>query len=306
MHPFTLVLLLLPQSPAPAKSAAPGVSVETVSVEDVRVERDVLYRTVEDGARREELRLDAYLPAGDGPHPALLLVHGGAWMHGDKHDMGALAEGFAREGYACFAPRYRFAPAYRYPAQLADVRYALQWVRSEAERFAIDPARFAALGFSAGGHLVALLGVLDDARDAQASDPVLRQSSRPTCVVDYFGPALLSRTKEHGFDTQPPPELFGDAPDSAYAAASPLNFVTKDDVPFLLVHGDADELVPLEHSRKMDEALRAVGVPSELVIVAGGGHGDFFRTQPGGEYWKRTESWLAEHLRSSAATSSAR
>lgn len=267
-----------------------------------RTELDVLYRSLASAGATGalELRLDAYLPARAGPHPALLIVHGGAWMHGKRGDVRELALRFAREGYACFAPSYRLAPAHRFPAQLEDCRYALQFVRAEAARFDVDPARFGALGFSAGGHLVALLGVLDEARDAAASDPVLRQSSRPQCVVNYFGPVLLTRTPELDFDTQPPPELFGDAPDSAYAAASPLHFVTRDDVPFLHVHGDADDIVPVGHSRMMDEALRAAGVSSELVVITGGGHGDFFRTQPDGEYWKRTEHFLTERLRPSA------
>ena len=285
--PLALALALL-QAPRPgeaARAAAP------------RVERDVLYRTV----GTEELRLDAYLPAAEGTHPGILMVHGGAWMHGDKRDMSVLGERLARAGYACFAPRYRLAPAYRFPAQIEDCRYALQFVRAEAARFALDPERVGAIGFSAGGHLVALLGVEDEAADASASDPVLHQSSRPQCVVDYFGPVLLTRQPELDFDTQPPPELFGDAPDSAYAAASPLRLVTRDDVPFLLVHGDADELVPLEHSRKMDEALRAAGVPSELVVLAGAGHGDFLFREPDGEYWKRTERFLAARLGSASA-----
>ncbi len=262
-----------------------------------RVEPDILYRTVE----TVELRLDAYLPEGEGPHPALVLVHGGAWIGGDKRNMREFGETFAEQGYACFAPSYRLAPAHRYPAQIEDCLYAVQFVRAEARRFRVDPARIGAFGLSAGGHLVALLGTLDERRDERAADPVLRQSSRVQCVLDFFGPSLLSRTLEHGFDTQPPPELFGDAPDSAYASASPLNHVTEDDAPFLIVHGDADDAVVVEHSLRMEEKLRATGVPCELVVIPGGGHGDFFRKDPDGEYWKRTEAFLATRLRASPA-----
>ncbi len=271
----------------------------------VRVERDILVRTLELGARREELRLDAYLPAGDGPHPAVLLVYGGAWMHGDKRDMREFGELLVRAGYACFAPRYRLAPADRFPAQLEDCRYALQFVRSQAARFHVDPLRFGALGLSAGGHLVALLGVLDETRDPAAADPVLRQSSRVQCVVDFFGPVLLTREPELDFDTQPPPELFGDAPDSAYAAASPLRLVTGDDAPFLLIHGDADRLVPVGHALAMDEALRAVGVHSELELIVGGGHGNFLRHDANVEYWKHTERFLAAQLRAQVSATPA-
>lgn len=281
------LLLGLLQDSAPAPGRDPGA----------RVERDLACRTV----AGFEQRLDAYLPAGPGPHPALLLVHGGAWMRGDKRDMREFGALLARAGYACFAPAYRLAPAHRWPAQIEDCLYALQFVRANATRFGVDPARIGALGLSAGGHLVALLGVLDDRRDEHAADPVLRQSSRVQCVVDYFGPVLLSRAKELDFDTQPPPELFGDAPDSAYAAASPVNFASQDDAPFLFVHGDADALVPLGHSLLMEEKLREHDVPCELVVIARGGHGDFLRRDPQGEYWQRTERFLAQHLGASRA-----
>ena len=277
-----------------------------------RTERDVVYRTVADvggkdveaqsGERKElELKLDAYLPVGDGIHPALLLVHGGAWIHGGKGDMHTFGELYAKAGYACFSLDYRLAPRARWPAQIEDCLYAVQWVRSQAAHYHVDPARVGALGLSAGGHLVALLGVLDEKRDAHASDPVLHESSRVQCVVDYFGPVLLTRTKEHDDDLQPPPDLFGDVPDAArfdalLAGASPLTLVTADDAPFLIVHGDADEIVPVQQSKRMDEALRAVHVPSELLLIPGGGHGDFFFKDPHGAYWERSAAFLAERL----------
>jgi len=270
-----------------------------------RTERDVVYRKVaaveaQNGAH-EELQLDAYLPADDGLHPALLLVHGGAWIHGGRGDMRTFGELYAKAGYACFSLDYRLAPRARWPAQIDDCLYAVQWVRSQAARYRVDPTRVGALGLSAGGHLVALLGVLDERRDAQASDPVLRESSRVQCVVDYFGPVLLTRTKAHDDDLQPPPELFGEVPDAArfdalLAGASPLTLVSADDAPFLIVHGDADEIVPVQQSRRMDEALRAQHVPSELLVIPGGGHGDFFFEDPEGAYWAHSAAFLREHL----------
>lgn len=257
-----------------------------------RVQRDVVYRTV-DGV---ELKLDAYLPADDEVHAAVLLVHGGAWMAGHRLDMREFGELLARRGLACFSVSYRLAPASRYPAQIEDCQYAVQFLRAHATEFHIDPARIGGLGLSAGAHLVSLLGVLDDRRDAAASDPVLHQSSRLQCVVSYFGPSLFEKTRTKGVDTQPPPALFGDGPDTLYALASPLTYVTRDDAPFLLIHGDVDDEVPVEHSRWMDEALRSAGVSSELIVIPGGGHGDFFRKDPLGAYWKRTEAFLAERL----------
>lgn len=279
MLTLTAVLLVSVQATPPATG--------------VRIEHDVLCRTVD----AWEQRLDAYLPGGAGPHPALFLIHGGSWMHGDRGDMHEFGDLLAHKGIACFAPSYRLAPAHRWPAQIEDCLYAVQFVRANAARFGVDPGRTGALGVSAGGHLAALLGVLDERRDEHAADPVQHESTRVQCVVDYFGPVLLSRVKELDFDTQPPPELFGDAPDSAYADASPVKLVSKDDAPYLLVHGDADTLVPIGHAHLMEEALREAGVPCELVVIPGGGHGDFFFRDPQGDYWKRTERFLARELR---------
>ncbi len=280
MPALLLTLLLAAQGPALA--------------EEPRVRLDVPYRTV----GGIELRLDAHLPAGAGPHPALLLLHGGAWIAGDKADLRELGRRWARKGYACFAPAYRLAPRHRWPAQIEDCVVAVQFVRAHAQEFGVDGARLGAMGFSAGGHLAAMLAVLDERREVGAADPVQRESTRIQCAVLYFAPSLLSRGDEYDFDTRPPPELFGDAGDDAYASASPVNFVTSDDPPFLLVHGERDRVVPLEHSILMEEELRTSGVSCELVVVPGGGHGDFLQQDPAGSYWQRTEAFLSLRLRS--------
>src|SRR6185436_11271378 len=118
------------------------------AADTVRVERDILCRTI-DGY---EQRLDATLPATPGPHPAILLVHGGSWKHGERSDMQPFADLLVRDGYTCFCASYRLAPAHRWPAQIDDCLYAVQFVRANAERFGVDPARIGALGLSAGGH----------------------------------------------------------------------------------------------------------------------------------------------------------
>ncbi len=263
----------------------------------VDVRSDVLYRTV----GGVELALDAYLPAGEGPHPGVFLVHGGAWIGGKKEDMREFGERLAARGFACFSPAYRLAPAHRYPAQIEDCLVAVQFVRSRARDFDVDPARVGALGLSAGGHLVELLAVLDERREPGSDDPVLRESTRIACVVPYFAPSVLTRTALYDFDTQPPAGLFGaDADDAAYAAGSPLTYVTKDDPPFLMVHGDADDTVPIGHSLLIAESLAKASVPCELVVIEGGGHGEFFFKDPEGEYWRRTLAFLEQHLRAPA------
>ena len=283
-----LSLQAFPTSPPAAETPAAS--------EAPRVERDVVYRVV-DGL---ELRLDAYLPSGQGPHPALLLVHGGGWKRGKRRDMGPIAERLAGRGYACFAPDYRLAPEHRFPAQLEDCAAALRFVRVEAGRFEVDPTRVGGLGLSAGAHLVELLGVLDERAEPEATEPLRRASTRLQAVVGFFGPSLLTRTKELDFDTRSPegflPEVDGVTPDEVFRDASPVSFVSADDPPFLLLHGDADPVVPLGHSRLLETKLRAAGVPCELRVIPGGGHGDFFASFPDGDFWRATEAFLDARL----------
>jgi len=132
--------------PAEQRSESPKGGIQEI--------RDVVYRTV-DGV---SLALDIYLPRTSGPHPAVLLVHGGGWHGGDKRSFAAYGRILAREGFAAFSVNYRLAPQFHYPAALEDLRCAVKWVREHAGDWGVDPGRIAAVGSSAGGHLVALLG----------------------------------------------------------------------------------------------------------------------------------------------------
>ncbi len=269
----------------------------------LRVERDVVYGTAEG----VELKLDAYLPEGEGSFPAVLCIHGGAWMAGAKEEMGPSCERLARLGFAAFSVDYRLAPKHVFPAQLEDCVHALQYIRMHATDFGIDKDRIGAMGPSAGGHIVALMGVLDERRDESSADPVRRESTRLQCAASYYGPTLLTKRMDYDFDTLPPPEVFGpEATDAAYADASPVNFVGSDDPPFLFVHGDKDDSVVPEHSFVMHERLSQAGVNSEVFLVEGGGHGDFWKKDPDGEHWQRTVQFFAEHLKASGPPSSSR
>ncbi len=259
----------------------------------VRVDRDLAYGSA--GGRT--LALDLYRPvlgASKGPRPAILMIHGGAWIKGDKREDRDLAEHFVRAGYAAVAINYRLAEddASRYPAQLDDVRKAVRWVRKHAAEYDLDPDRLAAFGHSAGGHLAALLGTTE-ARDDP--DPGLAGiSSRVNCVVDCAGPTDF---------TDPPnppigpaiawvvPNLFGktraEAPD-AYREASPVARVDARSSPTLIVHGTEDVTVPIEQGRRFFVKLREAGVDARLVELEGEGH--LFET-PGA-----VRTWLAEMM----------
>ena len=250
---------------------------------DVKIERDVIYGK----AGGEKLLLDVFYPPTESApksastRAAVLLVHGGGWSAGDKKDFDDLGRGLARAGYVAFSANYRLLhdKENRFPAQLDDVQRAVRWIRSRAAIYKIDPQRLGAMGGSAGGHLVALLGTTDT-RDN--SDKTLAKfSSRVACVVDMNGPTDLTPpfpaiAAEDGLHVEELVQNFIGAPRSkvtAYRAASPLFQIDKKTVPFLIFHGDKDTLVPVDQSQRFAKALAKNGTPVELVVFKGEGHG---------------------------------
>jgi acetyl esterase/lipase len=208
----------------------------------------------------------------------VLLIHGGGWVEGDKSSQRDLAEGLTRSGFVAIAVGYRLAKddASRYPAQVDDVRRAVRWVRAHASEIGVDPDRLGAFGHSAGGHLAAILGTTDL---RGSGDPDLKNySSRVRCVVDCSGPTDF--TDEASPAVGPViawmvPNLFGktrlEAPD-AYRDASPVRHVDANSAPTLIIHGTNDDVVPIDQSRKLRDALSRAGVEVKLVEIEGEGH----------------------------------
>jgi acetyl esterase/lipase len=226
-------------------------------------------------AKRGDLRLlaDVAMPVAKGAHPAVLLVHGGGWMTGRKEQMGALAERLAKHGYTAVTINYRLAPRHKFPAQIEDCKAALRWMRDNAKKYRIDPLRVAGYGFSAGGHLVALLGTSDkthglEGPDAKADGP----STRLQCVVAGGAPCdfrlLPSDVKILAYwlggTRREKPE--------AYVKASPATYISKDDPPTFFFHGEKDRIVPKLSPTLMVAAMTAVGVEVELYTVPGASH----------------------------------
>jgi acetyl esterase/lipase len=245
---------------------------------------DLVYCTTEDGV---ELKMDLYQPErADAPSPLVLLVHGGGWTGGDKRDglNQLFTPALRARGYLVASINYRLSPRHKFPAHIEDVRCAVRYLRANAERYNLDPARVAGLGASAGGHLVALLGTVDETPPWEAGrylDGYPNDSSRIQAVVDLFGPADLDRLTQgsgHLLDKR----IFGvdQAGDPRLEPFSPVNYITADDPPFLILHGEEDGLVPPEQSQVLYDQLVAAGVPAELVIVGNAGHGF---TPSGGE-----------------------
>jgi acetyl esterase/lipase len=266
----------------------------------VTVERDILYGSA-DG---EKLLLDIYRPEQqNAPGPAVVLIHGGGGKDGDKKDFRDLALYLAKSGYVSFSISYRLVKpqSNKYPAQLDDVQRAMRWIRANSQKYKIDPTLVAALGASAGGHLVSLLGMLET-RDN--SDPALAAySSKANLVVNLFGPGDLTvpfpvipelnvQELVNDFIGKP----YNQAPD-LYRDASPIFHIDRKTVPFLIFHGTADPLVPVAQSDKLAEVLRKAGVETTYVRFEGEGHG-FSKKENGQKFLLTLMEFLNRHLKS--------
>jgi acetyl esterase/lipase len=240
-----------------------------------RVLRDVAYVS----AGHEQQKLDLYLPATGTNRPLIVWVHGGAFRTGSKMPCPALF--FLKEGYAVASINYRLSQQALFPAQIQDGKAAIRWLRAHAREHGIDPDRIGAWGSSAGGHLVALLGTAGNVKDFDAGD-YLQVSSRVQAVCDWFGPTdftVMNKypgTMDHDAADSPESQLLGGPVQKnrdRAARANPVTYVTKDDPPFLIMHGDKDPLVPLNQSELLDAALKRAGVEVTFHVVKGAGHG---------------------------------
>ncbi len=220
-------------------------------------------------ARFERTKLDLYLPESSGPKPAVMLIHGGAWVLGDKGQMRRMARRLARSGYAAASVNYRLVPAGVFPRSFQDVACALAFLQTNADEYDIDPVRIVVMGYSAGGHLTALLGVAWDdpeiAPDCDAGPPAAPAGAVPGAAVYDFRGRDNSVVEDYmGGSEEALPEQ--------YRQASPLAQVRPGAPPFLLITGSADWFVGTDGTRDMGDALRAQGNSAEVLTLAGGGH----------------------------------
>jgi len=235
--------------------------------------RDVTYGN----AGSVALKLDIYYPkSATEAVPAVVYVHGGAWIQGDKA-IGAGANEIpelVNRGFLVVSVDYRLAPQHKWPAQIEDVKCAIRFLRAHAAEYGINPQRIGAWGGSAGGHLVAMLGTTDASVGLEGTGGYAEESSRVQAVVDMFGPADLS-VLFRGYRGDLLEQVFGTAdPNSQIARlASPVTYVSADDPPFLILQGDKDNVVPLEQSQILYDRLLAGGVPASMVVVKNAGHG---------------------------------
>ena len=216
-------------------------------------------------------KMDIYFPQAGGPWPAVVYVHGGSWMHGDKAEATMFASGLNSMGFLVASLNYRLYPPATFPSMIEDVKCAVRSLRAHAAEYNLDPNHIAGMGASAGGHLVALLGTTDQNSPWDVGE-VLDQSSRVQAVVSLAGVMDLSQNfpNAEGNDIETMERIGFN--ESNMVEASPISHVTPDDPPFLLIHGDRDDLVPYQQSQLMYDKLVRVGVPAQLVIVRNAGH----------------------------------
>ena len=262
---------------------APGDSGQVPG--SVKAKTDIPYADSENPAQRLDLYLPAK-PAGEKPLPVIVYIHGGAWRAGSKTGGRSNLMPYVTGGeYAGVSVEYRFSQEAKWPAQIHDCKAAVRWIKGHAKEYNLDPDRIAVWGGSAGGHLVAMLGVSGDVKELEgALGNHLDQSSRVTCVADYFGPTDLltmgdfPSTIDHNAADSPESVLIGGAiPENREAAskASPLNYVTKDDAPVFIAHGTKDNMVPFNQSEIFAAALKGADVPVHFQMIEDGGHGGF-------------------------------
>jgi acetyl esterase/lipase len=253
---------------------------------------------VENGHARQ--KLDLYLPAQP-KGPLLVWIHGGGWRTGSKDKPPGLA--LVKNGVAVASIEYRFSQDAIFPAQIEDCKAAIRWLRAHAKEYGYRDDMFAAWGASAGGHLVALLGVTGQVHDFDVGAN-LDQSSAVQCVIDWFGPADFP-----AYDpASPTPMVQPENPDSVIAQllggpmsqklelakrASPVMWVTKEAAPMLIMQGTADPLVPPDQSRRLADKLKAAGADVTLDIIEGAGHGGPQFTAP--EKLKLMFEFLTKH-----------
>jgi len=238
------------------------------------------------GTGNPRQKLDLVLPkdrAGK-KRPMVVFIHGGGWLAGRKEDGLEVIRHIAASGdYATATINYRLSQEAVWPAQIYDCKAAIRFLRGKADEYGIDPDKIGVMGFSAGGHLVSMLGTGNDEPSLEGTlGKFAKVSSRVQCVVNFFGPTDFLTF----FDKDPNLEklsgqnmaaqLLGRNKEEIAAnakAASPVTWITKDDAPFFTAHGTKDNLVPFAQATEIDAALEKAGVETHLVAMEGAGHG---------------------------------
>ena len=224
--------------------------------------------------------LDVWLPFTPGPHPVVVLFHGGGWVEGKPEENAPLILPLVSQGWAVVNVRYRLARVAPAPAAVLDARCALRWTFANAKERGFDPKRVVVMGGSAGAHLALMAGLPAVGAFDDRACPVELPSGAPSqaaAIVDLFGPTDLVPALAGPGSSIVHQWFAGARGDPAELARklSPLSYVRTGAPPVFIVHGTADTIVPYSQSVRLKEALDRAGVPNEMVSVDGAGHGTF-------------------------------
>lgn len=267
--------------------------------DDVIHEADIEYSNVGQKSMMDVVRPKT--PSST-PRPAIVMVHGGGFRGGNRQSYLATAARLAQRGYVAATVSYRLAPRHQFPAPVEDVKAAVRFLRANAARFGIDAEHIGAMGGSAGGHLVLMLGLTGGVAEFEGSGPNREFSSRVQCVANFYGPSDFTQSYSKSVDAaQVLPQFLGGDLDHARAIhqkASPLNWVTPGAPPILSLHGTLDNYVAYEQSLWITERLIAAGNVAELETIPGAGHG--FRGADAERAEARAFAFFDKHLKTEA------
>lgn len=247
--------------------------------------------------------LDIYLPAKtQGKIPLVVFIHGGGWLVNDKYAdigyMGNTVSALINNGMAVASIDYRFASQAQFPALIQDCNAALSFLCKNAEKYHLDASRIVIMGFSAGGHLASLQGLANNNKIPAFFMNGKVEKFNIKAVVDYYGPSELASMPSSEDPKSPEAILIGaspiNRPDLA-KIASPISYVDKNDPPFLIFHGEKDDMVPNRQSKLLSGWLTSVGVKNEITIVPNAPHyGKMFDTE---EYKDKVVAFLKGALK---------
>ena len=250
------------------------------------------------------LLMDVYYPENPNGY-GIIHISGSSWTRGLSLDANMLnhkrhvkleGEMFVEAGYTLFSVNHRAVPRFVYPAAVEDVQRAVRFIRYHADKYRINPGKIGAIGGSSGGHLVCMLGVLDGNETLEDDTPVNRMSAKVQCVIARAAPTnfLGGNIGESFLGAQVREQPSTIEYKRAYQA-SPINHVSTDDPPFLLIHGDKDPVVPYVLSENMYNKLQEMKVEANLITVEGGVHGPGIISSP--EIRVKMVQWMDKHLR---------
>ena len=263
----------------------------------VTIKSDVVYGTVD----KTQLRMDIAFPTKQSdPLPCIVVIHGGAWMQGNKSMHTDDIKYFAKQGYVSVSVGYRLAPRHRFPAQVEDVKCAIRYLRANCKKYNIDPEQIGAVGFSAGAHLSMMLGTMDKEDGLEGKGGWPDELSKVQAVVSYFGPTQLDANDIPSNSVPLVSTFIGGSQKEkpeAYRQASPLTYVSPEDAPMLLFHGTSDPIVPYSQAIKMVTAMTRHNIPGRVELLMNADHGDNWGVEEFERTKDATSAFFEKHLK---------